>query len=267
VNGSGYVPCDFRLAFHDEFDGAELDRSTWYTRYIYAGRTLDHLNDDQQVYRDNNNHIVSDGTLKLFAYKVREDPSGINYESGMIRSHYTRKYGYFEARVRMPGGRGVFPAFWLNPEDQTWPPEYDIFEFVNNEVEDRINMLHTGVINHGAQGGAFLYVDPNFHTDWTYWLASFNFPDDFHVIAGLWDTDDTVTTFVDGVPIVTRSYNWVHDDGSDGGVAHILLNLAIGGPSWAGRHGIDDCAFPQALEVDYVRVYCGADMPDCQPIE
>ncbi len=64
--------------------------------------------------------------------------------------------------------------------------------------------------------------------------------------------------------ISKRGSEWVHDNGSDGGVAHILLNLATGGPSWAGRHGIDDSAFPQALEIDYVRVYCRPDMPNCQ---
>jgi hypothetical protein len=135
-----------------------------------------------------------------------------------------------------------------------WPPEYDIFEFVNNGVEDKANMLHTGVIDQGPQTSNFLFTDPSFNTQWTFWTAPFNFPDAFHVIGALWDTDDTVTTYVDGKPIVKRSYKWVYNDGSPAGFAHVLLNYAVGG-NWAGRHGVDQSAFPQALEVDYVRVY------------
>ena len=192
--------------------------------------------------------------MSLTARKV--DPStnnGYPYQSGMLRSKTIVKYGYLEARVKMPGGLGVWPAFWLNAEASPWPPEIDIFEFVNNGQEDTVNMLHTGVIDHGAQGSSFLYSDPNFNTQWTFWTAPYNFPDAFHVVALLWD-ETSATTYVDGQEIVSRGTKWVHDDGSDGGYAHVLLNLAIGG-QWAGRHGVDENAMPEGLEVDYVRVY------------
>ena len=63
-----------------------------------------------------------------------------------------------------------------------------------------------------------------------------------------------MSTYVDGVLVATREFQWRYKDGQLAGPAHILLNLAIGG-HWAGRYGIDDAAFPQALEVDWVRVY------------
>lgn len=251
---SPYVPAGYRLVFSDEFDESRLDTSKWWTRFVYSNGTLDYLNDEKQRYRETNNHVMTGSSIKLMAYKVRSNgPNGVDYESGMLRSKIILKYGYLEARVRMPGGLGVWPAFWLNAEAPPWPPEIDIFEFVNNGVEDKVNMLHTGVIDHGAQGSAFLSSDPSFNAMWTYWTAPFNFPDAFHVVALLWDAT-TAATYVDGTMIVKRGYKWVHDDGSDAGYAHVLLNLAIGG-QWAGRHGIDDTAFPQGLEIDYVRVY------------
>ena len=251
---SPWVPTGYTLVFGDEFDEAELDTSKWWTRYVYSDGTLDRLNDEQQRYRENENHVMTGSELQLTGRKVSSGGDGINYESGMIRSKTLIKYGYLEARVKMPPGVGSWPAFWLNAEVSPWPPEIDIFEFVNNGVEDTADMLHTGVIDHGAQGHDFLSTDPAFHTDWTYWKAPFEFPADFHVIALLWDAT-SASTYVDGKLIVKRGYKWVHDDGSDAGYAHVLLDYAIGGASWAGRHGIDDTKFPQSLEVDYVRVY------------
>jgi len=63
-----------------------------------------------------------------------------------------------------------------------------------------------------------------------------------------------VTMYIDGKKIYTRAASWTYDDGTTGGPAHILLNLGIGG-AWAGRNGIDDTAFPQALHIDWVRAY------------
>ncbi len=248
---SPYVPSGYDLVFSDEFDEPQLDTNEWWTRYVYSGGTLNSLsgNGEQETYGESNNHVMTGSTMKLMAYKTGTG----TYASGMVRSKTIFKYGYFESRVKMPGGLGVWPAFWLNPEDQNWPPEIDIFEFVNNGVEDTVDMLHTGVIDHGAQASSFVYTHPSFDTQWTYWKAPFNIPDAFHVVGLLWDANGA-TTYVDGKEIVQRGYKWVHDDGSDAGYAHVLLNLAIGGP-WAGRHGVDDSAFPQGLEVDYTRVY------------
>lgn len=262
TQAGSYVPAGYALAFNDEFSGSSLNRSRWFTRYIQASGTLDRLNDEQQRYRDNDNHRVADGVLSLIARKVSSnDPAGVNYESGMIRSDWTARYGYYEARVKMPRGIGLWPAFWLVSDvsasgDLSWPPEIDIFEFVNNGVEDRRNMLHSGVVPLPGVPSVLSYVDPAFNTQWTFYEAPFNFDDDWHTVGAEW-TPDSVTMYIDGKKIYTRSYRWNFTDGTLAGPAHILLNLAVGG-AWAGRHGIDDAALPQALQIDWVRAYTKA---------
>jgi beta-glucanase (GH16 family) len=254
-----YVPPGYVLAFNDEFNGPALNRSKWFTRYIQAGGTLDRLSGEQQRYRDNNNHSISNGILSLTARKVSSgDPEGINYESGMLRSDWTARHGYFEARVKMPRGIGLWPAFWLVSDVSAsgalgWPPEIDIFEFVNNGVEDRPHMLHSGVVAHAGSPSLLSYADPAFNTTWTYYAAPFNFDEGWHTVGAEWDAT-SVTVYVDGRRIYTRSYLWKFPDGSAAGPAHILLNLAVGGP-WAGRHGIDDAALPQSLQINWVRAY------------
>ena len=255
-----YVPSGYVLAFNDEFSGTTLNRAKWATRYIYGVETTDRLKDEQQRYRDNDNHSVAGGILNLTARKVSStDPSGINYESGMVRSLWTSRYGYYEARVKMPGGVGVWPAFWLTSDVSaegrlSWPPEIDIFEFVNNGVEDQLNMLHSGVVKTSSTATSpLLYADPAFNPTWTYYRAPFNFNEGWHTVGAEWNAT-SVTMYVDGKKIYTRGYNWIYADGTLAGPAHILLNLAIGG-AWAGRHGIDDSAFPQSLQVDWVRAY------------
>ena len=159
----------------------------------------------------------------------------------------------------MPGGVGVAPAFWLNSDVSaagrlSWPPEIDIFEFVHNGVEDKLNMLHSDVVvKQPGVVSTVLYAHPAFSTNLREYFAPFNFNEGWHTIGAQWDPT-TVTLFVDGVKIYTRTYQWNYNDGTLAGPAHILLNFAVGG-SWAGRHGIDDTAFPQALQIDWVRAY------------
>jgi beta-glucanase (GH16 family) len=90
---------------------------------------------------------LSDGVLELTAEKK---PGASLFDSGLIRSHRTFYYGYYEARVFLPSGKGVWPAFWLeadyDQDGRTWhPPEIDIFEYVINGAEDRPNMLHSNL--------------------------------------------------------------------------------------------------------------------------
>ena len=265
---SPFVPAGYVKIFGDEFNGQRLDTTNWWTRYVYGNGMCDHFNDEREVYRENSNHVMTGSSLQLTARQVPVEGPLPTFESGMIRSKQTYKYGYFETRAKMPGAMGVWPAFWLNsaatPDGKTaWPPEIDIFEFVNNgQAEDRIDKLHIGATVHSGPGktnvwgGAAHYTNTNFKAKGSggYYYAPFNFPDDFHIFAVLWDTDDSVTWLVDGQKLFTIDYKWVYKDGSDAPFAHVLLNLAVGG-AWAARYGIDASSFPQAFDVDYVRVY------------
>ncbi len=279
-----YVPDGYKLVFNDEFQGAALNRSKWFTRFIYEAGQLDHLGDgasgEKQRYRDNGNHVVANGWLHLVCKKVNNNADGVRYESGMIRSDSVFRYGYFECKVKMPKGKGVFAAFWLNSDVSGegrlgWPPEIDIWEFVNNGVEDKTNMLHSGVVNdHPASSHALVDSVQLNSSDGSYWnnqytfyKAPFDFTEGWHVTAIEWlerfeFTDSSgvktvgpvVKFFIDGRLIYIRRCPWVYTDGSPGPPAHILLNLAAGG-EWAGRNGIDEASMPWELKVSYVRVY------------
>jgi beta-glucanase (GH16 family) len=246
---SAYVPAGYVKVFGDEFDGTALDTSRWWTRYIYAGGTLDYLNDEIQRYREDGNHPVGGGTLKLVAKPLGNG----TFTSGMIRSKTTLKYGYFETRVKMPAGLGTWTAFWLNPEDTGWPPEIDIFEYLNNGQDDTADMFNTRGQDHGPQNYALLDRHASFDPTWKTYRAPYSFADGFHVFGARWDPDDTVTITLDGAFISKFSYRWIHNDGRDAGRAHLLLNLAMGG-NWAGRYGVDTSR-AHVYEIDYVRAY------------
>jgi beta-glucanase (GH16 family) len=257
---TSYVPPGYGLVFNDEFSGSALNRQKWFTRYIYASETLDRLNDENQRYADNDNHRVSGGVLSLVAKREKlSQPSGINYQSGMIRSDFTLRYGFFEARVKMPSGLGTWAAFWINSDvSETGrlghPPEIDFFEFVNNGKDDKVNKIHCAATR--TPDGfkpRFLYQNERFVEQHQDYRAPFNFDEAFHTVGVEWTPAD-FTLYVDGLKIVTRTVEWKYKDGELAGPAHVLLNLAIGG-QWAGRYGIDDAAFPQALAIDWVRIY------------
>jgi beta-glucanase (GH16 family) len=254
-----FVPPGYALVFNDEFSGSTLNRSKWFTRYIYSSETLDRLNDENQRYADNDNHRVKAGILYLVAKRNKlSKPSGVNYESGMIRSDFTVRYGFFEARVKMPAGLGVWPAFWVNSDVSesgklSHPPEIDFFEFVNNGKDDKLSDIHSAATKDPEFPTRFSYEHPSFKPSIQRYRAPFNFSDGFHTIGAEW-TPEELSVYVDGLKLYTRNFRWLYKDGSLAGPAHVLLNLAIGG-QWAGRYGIDDSAFPQALAIDWVRVY------------
>ncbi|WP_439816371.1 glycoside hydrolase family 16 protein [Zavarzinia sp. CC-PAN008] len=254
----------WKLVFEDNFNGNTLDRTRWSTRYIYNEETMDTLapNKEAQTYGDDNNHLVRNGQLDLIA---RPAPAGskLPYQSGMLRSFQTFYYGYFEARVKFPPGIGVWPAFWLNPDrgndgQTVWPPEIDIFEFVNNGREDKENMVHSGTHSHPSQMAnvRYTYVDPKYDTKWGGYHNATSLVGGWHTFAALW-TPTSLTVWMDGRKLYTQTFRWVRADGTLAPPAHINLNFALGG-DWAGRHGIDPKNFPKAFSVDYVRV--------CQPV-
>lgn len=243
----------WKLVFSDEFDGPTLDRNRWATRYLYNNETLNYFNDERQRYRDHGNHLLNNGILSLLARKGEGDL----FDSAMIRSHQTFYYGYFEARVFLPAGKGIWPAFWLEADydldGRTWhPPEIDIFEYVINGVEDKANMLHSKGFGKQSRD-LYQFIDESYATKTQTMFANEDLNKGWHVAGFVW-APDRISFFWDGRRIYTRSYEWLRKDGRLGPPAHVDLNFAVGGKGWAGRHGVDEGAFPQEFKIDYVRV-------------
>jgi beta-glucanase (GH16 family) len=224
-------------------------RAEFHTRYVYDNGQQDTLpgNGEWERYRDNDNHRIENGVLKLIAH-VRGGLQNGGIESGMLRSKWTGKYGYYEIRMKVPHGRGLWPAFWLNPEDQKWPPEIDIVEIVNNGRDTTRNSFHNVMSSPGHRATEMLTQLDR----WGSYRPGFDYADGFHTFAVEW-TPQTVRHFVDDKLVAERRFEWVHQDGSDGGPAHVLVNLAVGGKWPEAPTSLGD--FPAALEVDYIRVW------------
>ena len=285
--GDDSAPDGYGVVFADEFDGSQLDRSAWCTRYIYGGGptpqtdpacgrngdgNLDFLNDEQQRYVDTNSrgeqmHVLGDGYLRLRATKTRND-SWAAYESAMIRSKRTFRPSastsyYVTARVRLPDVKGTWPALWLNSDRRadgstTWPPEIDILEGPLNEQDDRAEMLHQATIIRGAEtasgGRQYSFSAPEFDRRWNnYFDPDGSLRARWIEVSAEW-TAGGVCFFVDGYRTACENYRWVYNGGEQAAPAHVLLNLAIGG-GWAGRYGIADARFPTSFDIDWIRVY------------
>lgn len=244
----GFPPnSGYRLVKDWDFASVIRDRPAlereFHTRYIYANGTLDHLNDEWSRYRDRDNHVFSATGLALVARVPTGSAAPGKVESGMLRSRWSGQYGVFEIRMKAPAGRGLWPAFWLNPQDGVWPPEIDVVEIVNNGNDTTRQSFH---FLHPKAGPGPTRLAGN-HA----YAPGSDYAERFHVFSVEW-TSDRVRHLVDGVVVADRAFSWRHDSGGDAGPAHVLVNLAVGG-KWPGPPRDD--VFPARLEVAYIRVW------------
>ncbi|MFK7979346.1 MAG: family 16 glycosylhydrolase, partial [Saprospiraceae bacterium] len=234
------------LVWSDEFDGAALDLNKW-TPQIGTG-SGGWGNQELQYYRAENT-TVADGKLTITA--KNEVFNGSNYTSSRLRTidKGDWKYGRFEASIKLPIGQGIWPAFWMMPTDDaygTWPRsgEIDIMELLGHKPEEVFGTIHFGS---SFETRRFIGNE--------YQLPSGNFNEDFHVFAIEWE-ENAIRWYVDDVLYATRTAdeispdNWPFDQRF-----HFILNVAVGGSFPGSPDGTT--VFPQAMEVDYVRVYKG----------
>jgi len=204
-------------------------------------------NNEKQYYTNGSNVNINNGILTIEARK--EIYQGSDYTSCRLITKGTGDflYGRFEAKMKLPSGRGTWPAFWMLPTDNeygNWPKsgEIDIMEHVGYDPNKVHQSVHTGAYNHkiGTQKTASTVINTAMS--------------DYHVYRVDW-TPYAVRGYIDDVKI----FEFVN--GNSGFAAwpfdkrfHLLLNLAVGG-DWGGANGIDPTVFPAKLLVDYVRVY------------
>jgi beta-glucanase (GH16 family) len=269
----------WKLVWSDEFDGDRLDETKW----TYAADCGGGGNDERQCYMVSPETVsVGGGVLKLTAIKRKTrglanpwaGPTGPmktgDYASGKIltQGKASWRYGRVEARARVPGGQGVWPAIWMMPELSTyggWPRsgEIDILETVNLGApcpttgeacqDGRENRVFGTIHFAGDASGAHRQHG-----------ASTPMPvsaDDFHVYAVEW-TPGAITWFVDDRQYAqAKAADWKRNDGEVSPAPfdqpfHLILNLAFGGrwPEGANAKGVDEAALPATMEVDWVRV-------------
>ena len=245
-------PTGWTLTWSDEFNsssGSPPDPAKW---------TLDTGgngwgNNELEYYTNRlENAQPLNGNLVITARKENfTGPDGVtrSYTSARLKTatRFTQAYGRFEARIKVPKGRGVWPAFWMlgdNFDIVGWPAcgELDIMENIGSEP----NKVHGSMHGPGYSGNAPLTA--------VYTLPNGKFGDDFHVFAIEWEPT-AVRFYVDDHLYQTRTPSdlpggtrWVFDH-----PFFILLNVAVGGNFPGNPDSLT--TFPQAMLVDYVRVY------------
>ena len=240
--GGPAAPPAWRLVWHDEFDGAALDSTHWVRETGGNGWG----NAELEFYTDRvENARLEHGSLVIEAR--REAFGNRAYTSARLKTQGLGawRYGRIEARVQIPRGQGLWPAFWMlgdNIPQVGWPGcgEIDIMENIGKEP-GRVHGTVHGPNYSGANGISSPYD-----------LGGGAFADAFHVFAIEWQPD-TIRWFVDSTlykTITARSVPgaWVFDH-----PFFIILNVAVGG-GWPGDPDATTL-FPQTMRVDYVRVY------------
>lgn len=241
-------PRDWRLVWQDEFNGSQVDAAKWEFEVNAEGGG----NNELQYYVTNNAR-VQDGCLFIEArqekYTGSEGTREFTSSRMRTKNRGDWKYGRFEIRAKLPTGQGYWPAIWMLPTDNLyggWPHsgEIDIMEIVGHKPSELHGTLHYAdrERNHAYQG-----------TNIT--LAVGTFADAFHVFRLEWEPR-AIRWYVDNQLYETQT-NWT--SGTNTFPApfdqrfHLILNLAVGG-NWPGNPNTNTI-FPQAMIVDYVRVY------------
>jgi beta-glucanase (GH16 family) len=244
---------NYALRWSDEFDGpagSAPDQTKW--NYDTGGGGWG--NNELETYTNRTQNAFLDGDGHLVIKAIKETFTGADgirreYTSARLltKGKFSQRYGRFEARIKLPFGQGIWPAFWMlgaNIDQVGWPMcgEMDIMENIGREPSINHGTLH-GPGYSGGSGLGGIYTLP----------AGQKFSDDFHIFVIEWEPT-AVRFYVDGNLYQTKTTadaagkQWVFDH-----PFFILLNVAVGG-NFPGNPN-DTTTFPQTMTVDYVRVY------------
>ena len=235
---------NYTLVWSDEFDSTSVNTNEW--EYEVNGNGGG--NNELQYYTANAaNSSIGAGIFTITARN--QFYLGKNYTSARLHTKRSWKYGKVEARIKLPYGKGIWPAFWMlgsNINSVGWPTcgEIDIMEMIGGPTTAN-----------GGDGRVFgtAHWNSNGHASYglSKALTSGKFADDFHLFSITWDAtkiiwyiDNNFYCIISTTPASLNAFR---------APFFIILNLAVGG-NWPGSPD-GTTTFPQKMEVDYVRVY------------
>ncbi|WP_461633413.1 glycoside hydrolase family 16 protein [Labilibaculum euxinus] len=239
---------NYQLVWSDEFDYTGLPDSTKWM-YDTEGNSEGWGNNEAQYYTKakKENAWVQDGVLNIIALK--EQYEGKDYTSARLNSKANWLYGKIEVNAKLPKGRGTWSAIWMMPKDWSfkdgdWPNigEIDIMEHVGHNL---------GAIHASAHSTDYQWQKGTQQTD-TIMIS--DVADKFHSYIWEW-TPEVMRAYVDD-----QLYFEYKNEGLGESKwpyikpFYLILNVAVGG-AWGSVEGIDAEAFPQTMQVDYVRIF------------
>lgn len=229
------------VIWFEDFEGTSLNSAFW---NFELGDGCPNLcgwgNNERQIYTKEN-HLVKDGYLIITAQKK---DSLFTSTRITTKDKFEFTYGRVAVYANIPGGKGIWPAFWMlgsNIDKVGWPRcgEIDILEYVGKDP----GMLYTTLHTQDSHGNSF-------NTKKTYIEG---IEEGFHLYEANW-TPDSITFYVDGMevyqftPTKKNEETWPFNQ-----PFYILVNMAIGGNF--GGPEVDDSIFPAEYVIDYIKVY------------
>ena len=235
----------YQLVWSDEFNTSIVDGSKWTYQEARAGWVNHELQTYVKETSPQGNKVAECKNGKLLIHCFKE---GDKIYSGRLYGNRNTgfKYGYIEASIKLPKGKGTWPAWWMMPvANSQWPAcgEIDIMEEVGVDANRVSSSIHCQAYNH-----------PN-KTQKTHEMYCAGAEDGFHVYALEW-TESYIRTYVDG-----KVQLYFENDGKGNNdtwpfnkAFYPILNIAWGG-DWGGYKGVDETALPVTMEIDYVRIW------------
>jgi beta-glucanase (GH16 family) len=243
---------EWKLVWSDEFNGTKLDPKKWNVLIRQQSK-----HDELQYYVPDEAYIEN-GMLRLRSRVRNYGP--MKYTSGRVSTdgRFAPTYGRFEIRAKLPGGKGLWPAHWLYPQNRDWAmeevmakaveekreraiPEFrpwyteiDIMEFLGHERNIVYGTFHYRAFNGDRKSSSVT------------WKDSIDYTEGFHVYALEWEPD-AIRWYLDGKLIHTTTDAVPHSP------HYLILNTAVGG-QWPGNPD-STTVFPQYHDIDYVRIY------------
>ena len=188
---------------------------------------------------------VSNGVLTITAQptpaSIAPYVNNYPYTSGSIDTYheFSQTYGYFEMRAELPAGQGLWPSFWLLPENNSWPPELDVMEMMGSDPTTLATTVHSTV-----SGTSKLSAT---HYDTSAGTSVANMTTGFHTYGVDWEPD-TITWYFDGQEVFQAP-----TPADMRQPMYMIANLAVGG-YWPGSPDAST-QFPAQMQIDYMRAY------------
>lgn len=228
-----------RLTFSDEFSGDSLDPEVWNRWYPHTSSCPAKCVDQGYYAPDAFEQYY--GVLMIRSDRRRH--GDFKYSTGVIttRGSFAQAYGYFEVRAKLPRGVGLWPAFWMIPADQSWPPEIDVFEYLGKDSSYNMGF-------HWTEPGGEHRFKINTLWDRPYYTNAFK------TYGVSWRPGELVW-YVDGVEKSRQTGDLIPDMPMS-----MIINTAVGNYPWAGRPDAST-VLPAYLAIDYVRAYQYEDVP------